>query len=142
MGTWRRLLAILAVILGIAIPIGAVAQNYSNRDLIIWALEQDAGSWSWNSLDRGSYGRLVEQPGYESGHHVYQMSYTYNGGREGWVEGYIYDGQIQSIRYHDNGAWSPVRTEGGRRAADSAAAEACRRRARADGLDTFGQCGW
>lgn len=125
---------------------GAAARTYTDRELVVWALEQDSGSWGWNRLDYDSYGALEEQSGYNAGDHVFRMTYTYNGGLPGWTEVYILNGGVQGIRYHDNGTWVTVRTSQGRASSDADAAyrakENCRRQARADGLDTFGQCGW
>lgn len=125
---------------------GVGVRTYSDSELVVWALEEDSSFWQWNELDRGSYGAVQEQSGYDPGDHVYRMAYTYNGGRSGWTEVFIRDGNVRGIRYHDNDTWSNVRTAQGQAAADADAAyrakENCRRQARADGLDTFGQCGW
>lgn len=119
-----------------------LAKNADMQNLVIWALEQDSGSWAWNRLDRGSYGPVVEQTGYAQGERVYRMNYTFNGGSAGWVEVFIKDGNAAGIRYHDKLAWAAIRTEQQRRSASDDSKEACRRRAQADGLDTFSQCGW
>lgn len=112
------------------------------RDLIVWALEQDAGSWGFNRLDLGSYGTEVEQSGYDSSVRVYRMSYTYNGGRPGWIEANIQNGSVIGIRYHDNQNWTYVRTQQERNANASREKDNCKAYARARGDDPITQCGW
>lgn len=95
--------------------------------MLVWALEQDSGSWAFNRLDVGSAGHIQKQSGYDPPHLVYRMMYTYNSGRTGWVEGYFLNGEIASIRYHDNTIWAGVRTESDRWMAEREAHDNMRR---------------
>jgi hypothetical protein len=63
---------------------------------------EDSSSWFMNRFDRGSvrFNKITfEAP---SGLKVrFKVDYTYNGGREGWAEIEVIDGEFSCIRYHD-----------------------------------------
>jgi hypothetical protein len=64
-------------------------------------ISNDASSWFFNRYDRGSakVRDVWESP---SGMKVIlTVDYTYNGGRNGWVEMEIHDGVLYCLRYHD-----------------------------------------
>ena len=64
-------------------------------------ISNDARSWFLNRYDRGSatVRNVWESP---SGLDVtLTVDYTYNGGRQGWVEIQVYDGRVRCLRYHD-----------------------------------------
>jgi hypothetical protein len=129
---FARLFAIILLNVGLA-SITEVAQAQSRqqatqyRNDLVWALEQDAGSWAFNRLDSGSAGQIQKQTEYQPPEVVYRMPYTYNGGRQGWIEGFFLEGKLQSIRYHDNSNWAAIRTEADRRFAEWEAHENMRR---------------
>lgn len=95
-----------AVLIGAFWATSASANFCDRYDCVDFAdsiISQDSRSWFMNRYDRGS-ARLDRSSVWESpsGMKVrYRVNYTYNGGRGGWAELELRDGEFQCIRYHD-----------------------------------------
>lgn len=66
-------------------------------------IAQDSRSWFINRYDHGSV-EVIEKSVWESPSGLkvkYKVNYTYNGGRSGWAELQLKDGEFYCIRYHD-----------------------------------------
>lgn len=66
-------------------------------------ITQDSRSWFINSYDRGS-AQLIKKSVWQSPSGLkvkYKVNYTYNGGRSGWAELEVRDGEFYCIRFHD-----------------------------------------